>query len=88
MTTEHSVWTKYVSARQARTVGKALRDAGYSITNEQVREMGYALNIGNYLEPGDVKAREQVYDVICEAAGFQPRAIPLDGTDYHIFGEE
>jgi hypothetical protein len=73
MTTAKSIWTKYVTARQARAVGKALRDAGYSITNEQVREIGCALNIGSYLEPGDVNAREQVYDVICEAAGFQPR---------------
>lgn len=73
MATAQSVWTKYVSARQARAVGKALRDAGYTITNEQVREMGYALNIGNYLEPGDISEREKVFDIICEAAGFQPR---------------
>lgn len=73
MATARSIWTKYISARQSRAVGKALREAGYSITNEQVREIGYALNIGSYLEPGDVVEREKVYDVICEAAGFQPR---------------
>lgn len=75
MATEQSVWTKHVSARQSRTVGKALRDVGYSITNEQVREMGYAINIGGYLEPGDRSEREKVYDVICAAAGFQPREV-------------
>lgn len=73
MATTKSVWTKYVSARKSRAVGKALRDAGYSITNEEVRTKGYAINIGSFLEPGDVTAREKVYDIICEAAGFQPR---------------
>ncbi len=73
MTTEQSVWTKCVSARQARAVGTALREEGYSITNEQVAEMGYAINIGRYLEPGDISERERVYSIICRAAGFQPK---------------
>ena len=73
MTSTQSIWTKHVSSRQSRAVGKALRAAGYDITNEQVRELGYAINIGGYLEPGDVTARNKVHDIICEAAGFQPR---------------
>jgi len=72
MVTEHSIYTKYVSARQARNVARALTQAGYAITIAQVRDLGYAKNIGNYLEPMDVQAREQVYEVICQAAGFKP----------------
>lgn len=72
---EHQVWTKYVSARQARAVGAALRNAGYGITNEQVAEMGYAISIGRYLEPGSASEREKVYNIVCQAAGFQPRKI-------------
>jgi hypothetical protein len=66
---------KWYRRMQARSVGKALREAGYSVTNGQVRALGYALNIGEYLEPGDIKAREHVYDIICGAAGFQPREV-------------
>ena len=75
MTSAQSIWTKHVSARQARAVGAALRAAGYSISNDKVRSLGCAINIGSYLEPGDTTARNQIHDIICQAAGFQPREI-------------
>lgn len=69
---EKSVWTRYIGARQARDVARALNAAGYRITAKQVREIGYVLNLGAYLEPGDIHAREEVYGLVCQAAGFQP----------------
>jgi len=69
---EQSVWTDFISARNARKVARALKAAGYgSATIKKCR--GYIMNIANYFEPGDVAARHDVLDIICEAAGIQPQ---------------
>lgn len=69
---KQSVWTGFISARNARKVARALKAAGYgTATIERCR--GYIMNIANYFEPGDVAARHIVLDIICEAAGIQPR---------------
>lgn len=69
---EHSVWTKHISARQARDVARALKAAGYGkVTIEDCR--AYVINLARYLEPMDGEARHKVLRIICEAAGIQPR---------------
>jgi hypothetical protein len=68
---EHSIWTEFISARQARNVARALKAAGYgTATIERCR--GYAINIAAYFEPGDTEARSRLLDIICAAAGLQP----------------
>lgn len=70
--TEQSVWTEHLSARQARKVARALREAGYkTATIERCR--GHVINVAAYFEPGDPTARRGVLRIICEAAGIQPR---------------
>lgn len=69
---EQSVWTEYISARQARDVARALRAAGYATaTIAKCRE--YVINVARYFEPSDAQARERVLGIICEAAHIQPR---------------
>ncbi len=69
---EKSVWTERISARQARKVARALREAGYNTaTVQNCRE--YVINVAKYFEPGDNTAREKLLDEICKAAGIQPR---------------
>jgi len=68
---EQSVWTGYIGARNARKVARALKSAGYG-TATIAGCRGYIMNIANYFEPGDVAARHDVLDIICEAAGIQP----------------
>lgn len=71
LTVTHSPKDTPISARNARKVARALKAAGYgSATIEGCR--GYILNIASYFEPGDVEARHNVLDIICEAAGIQP----------------
>jgi hypothetical protein len=72
VTIEHSIWSKFVTARKRRIVGNALRTMGYDITNDKIAELGYVSNIGRYLEPADTDARVALYERICEAAGYKP----------------
>jgi hypothetical protein len=69
---EHSIWTEFISARQARSVARTLKAAGYgTATIERCR--GYAINVAAYFEPGDPDARAHLLRIICAAAGLQPR---------------
>lgn len=69
-----NVWTARISARQAREVAKALREAGYTtITIDRVRELGYVNQIAEWCEPGDISEQNAVRRIICVAAGIQPR---------------
>jgi hypothetical protein len=71
--TEQSVWTTYLTARQARNVARELKKAGYgTATIANCRE--YVINLATRLEPGDPAARRKVLRIICEAAGIQPRS--------------
>lgn len=71
---EKSVWTEFLSARDARKVARALKGAGYkTATRENCHE--YVINIARYFEPGDVEARQRVLRLICEAAGIQPKSL-------------
>lgn len=73
---EKSVWTEHISSRQARKVARALKGTGYSTaTIEKCR--GYAINVARYFEPGDMEARHNVLNIICEAAEIQPRDIEI-----------
>jgi hypothetical protein len=72
MLDEKSVWTEYVSARAARRVARALKNAGYS-TATIAKCRGYAINIARYFEPGNAQACQELLDLICQAAGIQPR---------------
>lgn len=72
MTTEHSVWTEMITARDARRVAAAMKAAGYrTATRENCR--GYVINIARYFEPGDIEARQGLLRLICETAGIQPK---------------
>lgn len=67
-----SVLSHFISAREAREVARALKDAGYhTATIERCRE--YVSNVANYFEPGDLVQREKITRIIAEAAGLQPR---------------
>ena len=67
-----SVWSEYISARNARNVARALRNAGYgSATIEKCR--GYVINIAQYFEPGDQVAQREVIAIATSAAGIAPR---------------
>lgn len=69
---EKSVWTEFVSARAARKVARALKEAGYkTATRENCHE--YVINIAKYFEPGDAEARQALLRLICESAGIQPK---------------
>ena len=62
----------FITAREARDVARALNSAGYkTATRANCRE--YILNIANHFEPGDLVARQKVLNIICKAAGIQPR---------------
>lgn len=69
---EKSVWTEYLSARQAIAVARALKADGYTrATAKNCRD--YVINIASYFEPGDTQARQRLLDIICQAAGIQPK---------------
>jgi len=69
---EQSVWTEHITARAARDVARALKEAGYGkATRENCR--GYVINVARYFEPGDTEARHKLLRLICEAAGIQPK---------------
>lgn len=69
---EKSVWTEFLTARAARKVATALKEAGYfTATRENCHN--YVINIASYFEPGDTEARQKLLRLICEAAGIQPR---------------
>lgn len=70
--TEKSVWTSYISARQARRVARALRAAGYGTATAELCR-GYVINLAKYFEPADASAQRDVLRIICSAAGIQPR---------------
>lgn len=69
-----SVWTEFISARQARAVARALKAAGYGTATIK-RCHGYAINVAEYFEPGDAEARAHLLRIICAAAGFQPKEV-------------
>jgi hypothetical protein len=70
--TKQSVWTSYISARQARRVARALRAAGYGKATADLCR-GYVINVAEYFEPADASAQRDVLRLICEAAGIQPK---------------
>jgi len=72
MTIEQSVWSKTISARNARAVARALKAKGYYVTISDVRERSSIINLGRYLEPMDITAQHQVFRVIAAACGLQP----------------
>ena len=73
-TSEQSVWSEFISARQARKVARALKEAGYSsATIEGCR--GYVINVARYFEPAHIPSREVLLRIITEAAGIQPRKV-------------
>lgn len=73
-----NVWTASLSARQSREVARALKQAGYRITIETVREKGYVNAVAEYCEPGDLTEQNRVRRLICTAAGIQPRRTSYD----------
>lgn len=75
---DKTIWTEHISARQARSVARALRIAGYkTATISKCR--GYVINIAEYFEPADMAEQQHVLGIICEAAGIQPRKIKEEG---------
>ena len=70
---EKSVWTEYLTARAARRVAAALKEAGYG-TATRLNCRGYVINVASYFEPGDAVERSKVLRVICGAAGIQPNS--------------
>ena len=70
--TKQSVWTSYISARQARKVARALKAAGYGTATADLCR-GYVINVAEYFEPADASAQRNVLRLICEAAGIQPK---------------
>jgi len=71
---EKSIWTEFISERMARNVARALREAGYG-TATIGKCRGYAINVAQYFEPRDHAARDHLLDLICKAAGIQPRRV-------------
>lgn len=69
---DKSVWTEFITARDARKVAAALKVAGYKTANRE-NCRGYVINVAKYFEPGDIEARQEVLRLICEAAGIQPK---------------
>ncbi len=73
---EKSVWTEFITARDARKVATALKASGYkTASRENCR--GYVINVAEYFEPGDADARQKLLRLICESAGIQPTILPL-----------
>lgn len=70
---EKSVWTEFLTARDARKVAAALKVAGYKTANRE-NCRGYVINVAQYFEPGDATERQTLLRLICEAAGLQPKA--------------
>ena len=69
---EKSVWATRISARKARDVARALKVAGYgTATRKNCR--GFVNNVARYFEPSNIAAQNDVRQLICEAAGIQPR---------------
>lgn len=67
-----SVFTHHISARQARRVARALREAGYGTATAKNCN-GHVINVARYFEPADVQAHNKLLRIICNAAGIQPR---------------
>mgnify|MGYP001001020254 CR=1 FL=1 len=70
--TEQSVWTEFLTARQARDVARIIKAAGYTTATIKLCR-GYVINVARYFEPGDTEARAKLLDLICKAAKIQPR---------------
>jgi hypothetical protein len=71
-----NVWTAHISARQARDVSRALKDAGYGLMSiAKVRELGYVNAIAEFCEPGDLSEQNKVRRLVADAAGIQPRHV-------------
>jgi hypothetical protein len=69
-----NVWTASLTARQARDVARALKQAGYgTATVARVRELAYVNAVAEYCEPSDIDAQNTVRRIVCEAAGIQPK---------------
>ena len=73
-----SVYTRRINSRESRKVGKALRDSGYDISNEDIFNRT-AQSIAEYFFPPlpvaddpNWQRRGEVLTIICEAAGWIP----------------
>ena len=73
-----SVYTRRINSRESRKVGKALRDSGYDISNEDIFNRT-AQSIAEYFFPTlrdeadpNFERRSEVLQIICEAAGWIP----------------
>lgn len=73
---EKSVWTEFITARDARKVAAVLKAAGYKTANRKNCH-NYVINVARYFEPGDTEARHKLLRLICETAGLQ-RKIQLE----------
>jgi len=69
--TDKSVWTEFITARDARKVATALKAAGYKTANRDICH-NYVINVAEYFEPDDTEARQKLLRLICETAGIQP----------------